>query len=435
MMDEKKERSLSRIREEIAVYEPILAALRLAPGESGELQIPILEDLVGHHKRTVECVETGEPFLASQFTNPAEILTAMDIHWYFHVQQLFASGGTGESPHLAEDLEAMDDIGLPSDCCTLLRLALYYQVAGFYPIPNAYLALTEPCDGTSGWHAAFTHHPDWRDVPVFAPDPPYHNDDRAIDYFAGEMKRLVDFVTQHTGKTLDMQRLKEVVEETNKGYALWMEYDLLRRAKPAPHNHIIPMSCFFQVNTEGAGRGPEKRRWYEAIVADGERRVREKQPEISNQRFRLLWYDIQPFYFNEIAAWLEQECGAMVAMDMTSYCPYELVDTSTEDSLFRGLARRAYQDGPMIRQSRGKAENVMEDITRIVKDYNVDCVIFPGHMGHKDMAASSSIMADTCRSLGVPFLHIGMDQADRRYRTIDEIKDQISRFFRAMGLG
>ena len=115
MMDEKKEHSLSRIREEIAFYEPILAALKLAPGESGELQIPILEDLIRHHKRTVECVETGEPFLASQFTNPVEILTAMDIHWYFHIQQLFAAGGTGERPHIARDLEAMDDMGLPSD--------------------------------------------------------------------------------------------------------------------------------------------------------------------------------------------------------------------------------------------------------------------------------------------------------------------------------
>jgi benzoyl-CoA reductase/2-hydroxyglutaryl-CoA dehydratase subunit BcrC/BadD/HgdB len=413
MMDEKKERSVSRIREEIAVYEPILAALRVAPGESGALQIPILEDLIGHHKRTVECVETGEPFLASQFTNPVEILTAMDIHWYFHIQQLFASGGTGESAHVATDLEAMDEMGLPGDCCTLLRLALYYQVSGFYP--------------------AFMHHPDWRDVPVFAPDPPYHNDDRAIDYYAGEMKRMVDFVTKHTGKTLDMQRLMEVVDETNKGYALWMEYDQLRRAKPVPHNHVIPMSCFFQINTEGAG-DPEKTRWYEDIVADGERRVRENRPEVSNQRFRLLWYDIQPFYFNEIAAWLEQECGGVVAMDMTSYCPYELIDTSSEDSIFRGLAKRAYQDGPMVRQARGKVDNVVDDITRIVKDYHMDCVIFPGHMGHKDMAASASVMRDVCRDLGVPFLHIGLDVADRRYRTVDEIKDRLLRFFTTMGL-
>jgi len=56
-------------------------------------------------------------------------------------------------------------------------------------------------------------------------------------------------------------------------------------------------------------------------------------------------------------------------------------------------------------------------------------------MGHKDMAAASSIMRETCRELGVPFLYIGLDVADYRYTTVDEIKDKISQFFTAMGLG
>ena len=122
-------------------------------------------------------------------------------------------------------------------------------------------------------------------------------------------------------------------------------------------------------------------------------------------------------------------------MDMVSYCPYQLVDTSTEDSLFRGLARRAFQDGPMIHQARGLADNVISDLTRIVRDYKIDCVIFPGHMGHKDMSASTSLMRETCHDLDVPFLYIGMDICDKRYTSVEEIKDKISQFFTAMGLG
>jgi benzoyl-CoA reductase/2-hydroxyglutaryl-CoA dehydratase subunit BcrC/BadD/HgdB len=433
-MDAKTEKSLSRIREELALYEPIAAALEVSPGESGHLQLPILETLIRQHKRTIECVETGEAFLASQYTNPVELLTAMDVHWYFHIQQMFAGSGSGGGLHVEKDLEAMDKLAVPSDCCSLLRLALYYQVEGLLPVPTAYLALTEPCDGTAGWHAAFMHHPAWRDVPVFAPDPPYSDDDRAIDYYAGEMKRMVDFVTEHTGKTLDTDRLKEVVEETNKGYALWMEYNEVRRSSPTPHGHVMPMSCFFQINTAGAG-DPARTTWYEAMLEDAEQRVRENRPELPDQRIRLLWYDIQPFYFNDIAPWLQEEWGGVIAMDMVSYCPYELIDTSSEDNIFRGLAKRAFRDGPMVRQARGRVDNVVYDLTRIVKDYNLDCVIYPGHIGHKDMAASSSIAADTCRDLGVPFLHIGMDQADRRYRSVDDIKAHISRFFTTRGLG
>jgi len=336
--------------------------------------------------------------------------------------------------HIAEDLEEADKLAVPKDCCTLIRLGLYYQIAGFYPIPTAYLALTEPCDSVAGWHAAFMHHPDWRDVPVFAPDPPYHNDARAIEYYAGEMRGMVDFVTEHTGKTLDIDRLREVVEETNKGYALWMEYNELRRSVPTPHSYIMPLSCFFQINTLGAG-DPQKTLWYQDMVADAEMRVSENRPEVPNQKIRVFWYDIQPFFFGEIVPWLEQEWGGVIAMDMVSYCPYELIDTSTEDTMFRGLAKRAFQDGPMVHQGRGLADNVVHDITRIVKDYKMDCVIFPGHMGHKDMAASSSLMREVCRELNVPFLYIGMDVADYRYTTVDEIKDKISQFFSAMGLG
>ncbi len=433
-MDAKKERSVSRLREEIAMFEPILEVLKLDPGEMGELQMFIIEDILNGHRRVIEAVEQDQVFLASQFTNPVEILTAIDVPWYFHVASQFMAGGTGGSPHTDEDLEEMDKLGIPSDCCTLMRLLLYHQAAGLLPIPTAYLALTEPCDSVAGMHAVFMNHPDWRNVSCFAPDPPYHNDERAVTYYAGEIKRMVEFVEKHTGKTMDMARLKEVIDETNKGYSLWMEYNDLRRSVPTPHGHVMPMSCFHLVNTTGAG-DPAKTAWYEKMVANAEARVRENRPEVPNQKIRLFWYDIQPMFFGELVPWLEQEWGAVIAMDMISYCPYELIDTSTEDAMFKGLAKRAFQHGPMVHQARGLANNVVHDITRIVSDYGIDCVVFPGHMGHKDMAASASFMREVCRDLGVPFMHIGMDVCDKRYTTVDEIKDKMSHFFTAMGLG
>ena len=44
-------------------------------------------------------------------------------------------------------------------------------------------------------------------------------------------------------------------------------------------------------------------------------------------------------------------------------------------------------------------------------------------------------MRELCREIGVPFLHIGMDQFDKRYTSPDLIKERISHFFVAMGLG
>ena len=125
-MDAKKERSISRIREEVETFEPVLDLLREDPDEMSKLQFSIIEVLMRNNRSIIECVEQDKPFLASQFTNPVEILTAMDVPWHFHVQQQFAAGGTGGSPHTMEDLEEMDQLGIPPDCCTLIRLLVYY---------------------------------------------------------------------------------------------------------------------------------------------------------------------------------------------------------------------------------------------------------------------------------------------------------------------
>jgi len=101
--------------------------------------------------------------------------------------------------------------------------------------------------------------------------------------------------------------------------------------------------------------------------------------------------------------------------------------------MFRGMAKRLLMDPPMVRQARGLADNFLADINRIVRDYKIDCVIWPGHIGHKDGAASVSLMRELCREIGVPFLHIGMDQFDKRYMSPEQIKERISHFFMVLG--
>ena len=89
----------------------------------------------------------------------------------------------------------------------------------------------------------------------------------------------------------------------------------------------------------------------------------------------------------------------------------------------------------MSRQAQGVADNFLNAIEVIVKDYKFDCVLCPGHVGHKDSNAAVGIMREFCRDLGVPFLTIGVDLYDLRYTTADEIKHKINHFFTALDLG
>ena len=61
-MDAKKEKSLTRIREEIEFYQPIIDMLEIEPGEMGHLHLPIMYNLIEQHNKTIECVENDLPF-------------------------------------------------------------------------------------------------------------------------------------------------------------------------------------------------------------------------------------------------------------------------------------------------------------------------------------------------------------------------------------
>jgi benzoyl-CoA reductase/2-hydroxyglutaryl-CoA dehydratase subunit BcrC/BadD/HgdB len=428
----KNGKGLERTLEDIDRYGAILKLLQDVPGEMNHLHIPLVQNQLDMARKTVECVEKGKPFIAAWYTNAPEICAAMDLHWYCQVAGAFVSAV--ESPHIAEDLEGVDQLSVPADACTLLRLGLHYVDAGILPIPTAVVALLEPCDGVTSLHEAIRSHKDWRDVPMFGPDPPYFEDERSVDYFAGELREMVRFLEEHTGHVLEMDRLVEVVEESNKQYELWLEYSELRRSIPCPHGLILALSAFAvaQYNLCGLPAGTA---WFRDLVADAERRIRENTPEVANQKIRLLWYDIHPVWFDELTPWLEEEWGANVIQSMLTYSPYSVIDTSSEDAIWRGLAQRNLLETPMVRQARGTVEGFVRDIRRIVKDFRIDCVIWPGHMGHKDSAASVSVMRETCREIDVPFLHIGMDQFDRRYTPVQEVKNTIAEFFSAFGLG
>ncbi|NQT47485.1 MAG: 2-hydroxyacyl-CoA dehydratase [Chloroflexi bacterium] len=435
-MDKKEMRlkGIERFREERDWYNFLIEQMKLVPTEEMELSSRVTQMVVDAYDRMIACVEEDKPFIASYFCCAPEIYTAMDIPWYMLMQTPFLSVSF---PFLMDDVDNSVKMGLGTDLCTALRLSIYYVEAGITPPPHAIIGLLYPCDGAPMLHQIVAHNKDWRDIPHFACDPPYFDDERSIQYFAQELRRMVSFVEEHTGHTLDMDRLKEVIEESNKQYALWAEYNELRRAVPCPHGYGLGGGqCFAITQVYRAGH-PEGTQWFRDLVEHTERRVQAGLGGMPvDERIRLLWFDIRPVaWLFEVLPWLEEEWGANIVMDMFAYTPYKTIDTSSEDSMFAGLAERNLLHSPMIRQARGVADNFINDIVRIVKDYKIDCVIWPGHMGHKDGSASIGMMREVCRDLSVPFLTLGLDLFDSRYMKVDEMKDKLSQFFTAMGLG
>lgn len=101
--------------------------------------------------------------------------------------------------------------------------------------------------------------------------------------------------------------------------------------------------------------------------------------------------------------------------------------------MLKGLARRSIAEVPMIRQGRGWVDVLVEDMNKSIEDFNVDAVLFSGHMGHKDQSGVNQFMKKVCRDKKVPLLTLTTSLFDERYTPMDKVKNDISNFLSTNG--
>lgn len=397
------------------------------------LLIGILSLFLEKDEKTIDCALNNKPFLSSWYASAPEIYAAMDIHYLNPLDNMMQHLYDKDS----RELEEYDRMAIPEDICTLIRVCSYAVAAGAVPTPTAVIAMMQPCDGMRAVHESYRNNEQWGNVPFFALDSAYSFEGttgKKFEYFAGELKRMISFLEELTGRKMDFNKLREVIEETNRQFELWQEYNELRRAVPCPGPSFEGTSAFFCLTQAIQSGDPRATELLRMLVADTEKRVKGKKGFVANERIRILWADIAPNWAGELSAWLAEEWGANIVMDWQSYDPYTMIDTSTEKSMLRGLAKRALTETMMIRQS-GPVEVILDDVTRVIRDYKIDCVIFPGHMGHKDQSGYLGFLRELCRDLRVPLLCFSSNLFDLRYMPMDKIKDNISEFFNVHGLG
>ncbi|MBU0595819.1 2-hydroxyacyl-CoA dehydratase family protein [Candidatus Bipolaricaulota bacterium] len=428
------DRKLTRYYKSCDKWRALLAALERGPrNPRNELTIGIVSMLLEQDETTIDCALSDKPLLASWYGSAPEIYAAMDLHYVSPLDNVLQS----LYDYNLQDLEECDRMGIPEDICSLLRLSTYSVRAGIVPTPTVVIGMMQPCDGMRALSETFKNEKEWGDVPYFALDSTYSYDgstDEDFAYFAGELRRMIQFLEQHTGRKLDFGRLREVVEESNRQYELWVEYNELRRAIPCPGPAYEGTSVGYILTQFVRSGDPRATDLMKIWLSETEQSVREKRGAVEDERIRILWADIVPAWNGEISNWLAAEWGANIVMDWQSYAPYTAIDTSSEDAMLKGLAKRALTEVMMIRQS-GPVQVVLEDVTRVVADYSIDCVIFPGHMGHKDQSGYIGFLRELCRQLRVPFLAFTSSLFDPRYVPLDRLKNTMSEFFSVHGLG
>jgi len=95
--------------------------------------------------------------------------------------------------------------------------------------------------------------------------------------------------------------------------------------------------------------------------------------------------------------------------------------------MLRGMGNIIMQ-GPMARHTRGPAENYLDDIFRIYRQFDLDMIWVAGHVGCKNTAALNGVLREMCREAGIPLLILDYDLSDPRIVTHEGMITQVEHF-------
>lgn len=266
-----------------------------------------LKELIkGYYHDLFAAAAEGRPTAWLNVGVPCEIFYAMDIFPFYPENYGAACGAMKLTPRLSAVAEAR---GFSADLCSYVRATLgtVFSGEGPYgalPRPTIQVNAMNSCVMVLIWWRAVER--EWG-VPTFLVDTPLVREASEgvnLDYVAGELRRMVGWVEEHTGRTLDLDRLRGVVAVSNEGKALWSEILDLRRAVPCPitaadiFTHMFPM-----VALRGTPRYVAHLRALRDEIAE---RVKAGFAAVPGERYRLLWDNLPPWFdlklFDDLAA-------------------------------------------------------------------------------------------------------------------------------------
>ena len=375
-----------------------------------------------------------ERLLINEDLVPPEIAMAMGLNVWL-VEGMGILLPFLDSEACLEFIDEAENAGMNPDSCSFVKSAVGMVIKNQQPKGVAMVSSNMPCDAGM---ASYTYIQKKTGMPVYRVDVPYHfYNERAENLFIEDLKGMIAFLEKHTPGRMDWERLKEICEKRN--YMMELELELwdMMRVSPAPlASEAIWLSHLFLFHWFPANK--VSIRHYERLVELAKKNLEAKIPAVENEKYRaVLWNPPFP-QFPDIFNKVERAHGITLIIDSMTYNRHELIDTSTPETMLSGLAKIIMQ-GPMVRHTRGPAENYLDDIFRCYKQFDLDMVWIANHVGCKGGQAMNGILREKCREMKIPLLILDYDLLDPRIvshegmmRQVDDFMDTVMKDRRPM---
>lgn len=373
--------------------------------------------------RLIEAIQGKYPIVWHNLTLNPELFYAMDIV-PLCIQLLPALYGFSQQLNIVMELiDFAESLGVPSDLCSVDKLSTAVMTRKLYPRPACHVSINAPCD--SQVFASQTM-AELEPVPQFFIDIPYYKDERSIRYVANQFKELIPFLSQHTGRKFDIDKLREACEISNRIIEnLWEWMEWRKHVPVVQASRLCQMGLYLNILSSGCEDGLI---WSEGLMREAREKALRNQPLIK-ERARAIWYQDAVAWDFFIYDWMEQELGLTIPMDVFGYYVNEgKIDTTSLDTMLYDLAKKNTLLQPMARQFMFNAEFFIQDFMRIVEEFQADCGIYAGHLGCKHGWGATGLLKEACRKADIPLLVFEFDMFDPRVIGQDELKLKLTQF-------
>lgn len=312
-------------------------------------------------------------------------------------------------------LAQASDAHYPMDICTFHRNAAGLALQGLFPEGDAYVSTSNVCDIASQMLASSAHQ---AGKEFFLIDVPPSYDEETIAHVEKQLRDLVERLCALTGVTFDIDRLREAIRLSNQARERHWEVRKLRSAEPAPLRGSSQLNQLALIVTAfGTPAGVE---FYRALRDYTQDLVSQGGSEQENQRYRLYWMHLKPYFRTELMSWLEDELGAVIVFEEASNVWWKPLD---EREPLRALADKilsVYYNGPVERR--------LETTLNCVAEFKAQGVVQFHHWGCRQSTGALRVMRDVLRREGIPFLQIDGDCIDETNLQLGPLRTRIEGF-------
>lgn len=252
---------------------------------------------------------------------------------------------------------------------------------------------------------------------------------RYMAHNTAQIKGLITFIEEHTGRNLPLDKLREIVERSVKTQRLICEIHQLRRAIPSPMPSEDQFACIIpQLYMVGSEEALD---FYERLYAEVNDRVERKVGVVEDERFRLMWMGLPTWFNMGIFNYLES-LGAPSVIE-TTYYVYDPGEVDTSDPV-RALAEIYWNKNKLLHDLGAESTPELGAagaglVVHFAREYKLDGVIMHNTRSCRAIAFGQAHAHKRLQEeLGTPVLFLESDMADPRQWSDERIKGQINTF-------